>query len=162
MRLPVLCLPLLLLALPSCAQEGPVRLSPEQIGQIFCIARQGNDEAPIRALLSPSVAADVARAEARSAALGERFPDEKPPLGDGLPWQSFPDVPATCTVTGATTESKAADGEFVLVYGFPDAPDAGWTDRIVLVDIDGRLRISDIVYEDGSTLGQFLLKASQP
>ena len=37
-----------------------------------------------------------------------------------------------------------------VAYGFPDAKDAGWTDRIVLVD-QGTLKLDDVLYQQFPT-----------
>lgn len=158
-------LPLVLLTgLPAQAQM--VTISPEQIGQIFCIGRQGNDMAPVLALTSPVLNAAIAYAEARSAAIQLAAPDEKPPLGDGVPWQSWQDYAPQCTVgeikTSATMTGVSID------YAFPDQPDANWSDTLVLVPVVTKpgmppfLRIDDITYATGGALQSALVDAFAP
>ena len=51
-------LPVGLATLPAQAQM--ITITPDQIGQIFCIGSLGNDMAPVEALLTPDLAAAVA------------------------------------------------------------------------------------------------------
>jgi hypothetical protein len=131
-------------------------LTPEQVGQIFCIARLGNDMAPVEAMLTPALASAIAAAEARSAEIQKRYPDEKPPLGDGVPWQAWPDYAPECTVGAVATEGSQS--RVAIGYTFPDAPDAGFTDTLVLQQVEGTVsehpvwRIDDISYGTEGTL----------
>lgn len=158
-------LPFVLIAtLPAQAQM--VTTTPEQIGQIFCIGRLGNDMAPVLALTTPVLRAAIAYAEARSATIQLAAPDEKPPLGDGVPWQSWQDYAPQCSVgeikTSATMTGVSID------YAFPDQPDASWTDTLVLVPVVTEpgmppfLRIDDITYATGGTLQSALTDAFAP
>jgi hypothetical protein len=117
---------------------------PRAIGEAFCTARLGNDEAATLALLTPSLKKAIEEAEARRDIIAKAAPDEKPPLGDGIPYQAFPDIPESCEV-GDVAE-KAARVEVQIRYSFADAPDAGWTDRLNLVTEGGRLLIDDVTY----------------
>lgn len=120
---------LCLLATPSFAQM--VTISPGQIGEIFCIARLGNDMAPVEGLLTAELTAAIAEAEAKNDAIQQAHPDEKPPLGDGIPWQAFPDYAAECKVGAITLEADRAVVD--IAYGFPDYPDADFTDHLQLI-----------------------------
>jgi hypothetical protein len=114
-----------------------------EIGAKFCAARLA-DEAAMRALLSPSLLLAIAAAEAKNEPIAKAHPDEKPPLGDGVPYQSFPDAAPACE-TGA--KAPAEGGETVEIkYLFPETPDANWTDRILVK----AGKIDDILFaEDG-------------
>lgn len=154
-------LSLLLPALPVYAQMPMI--TPEQVGEIFCLARQGNDMNAIAGLASPALSAAIAYAEARNDVLQRASPDEKPPLGDGVPWQSYPDYASKCTV-GPVTSSATASG-VPITYSFDEAPDGDFTDMLVLVPIPiypglpAVLRIDDIGYASGSTLREALTLA---
>ena len=109
-------------------------------------------------LMSPSLVELVNKALAVNAKLQAETPDEKPPLGDGVPYQSYPDVAPKCEPGAAAKDGDAIVAE--VKYSFPDSPDANWTDRLVLVADDaGTLLVDDILYgetgEDG-TLRAFL------
>lgn len=120
------------------AEDAPV------IGEAFCKARLADDELATRALLTKSLVTVIEEAEARREIVAKAAPGEKPPLGDGIPYQAFPDLVGTCEV-GRTVE-KAGRVEQEITYRFPDAPNAGWTDRINLAKEDGRLAIDDVLY----------------
>jgi hypothetical protein len=146
------------LSIPASAQENG--LAPHQIGEIFCLGRLASDMAPVLALTTPVLATAIAYAEARSDVIQRAAPDEKPPLGDGLPWQSYPDYAAECTV-GDYSSSATMSG-IKIHYGFPEAPEANFTDTLVLVPVpvepgmEPFLRIDDVVYAAGGTLRESL------
>jgi hypothetical protein len=158
-------LPLLLLAtLPAQAQM--ITLEPEQIGQIFCIGSLGNDMAPVEALLSNDLQTLVAGAWEKNAAFEAAHPGDKPPLGDGLPWRSWPDYADGCTVGEGTTEREEATA--VINYTFSDYPEANYTNFLVLKPAtfdDGASvvwRIDDIDLGEGNTFRKVLAAAFEP
>lgn len=134
------------------AEDQMVTLSPQQIGDIFCLSRLGNDEAVLDGLLSPVLAASIALAEARNAVIQAAAPDEKPPLGDGIPWQAFPDYAPQCS---ATISAGAID-QVNIAYAFPDQPDASWVDTLILVKDGPHLRIDDVAFGTTGTLREVL------
>jgi hypothetical protein len=119
--------------------------TPRAIAEKFCATRLDGDERAIRSLLTPSLLETIAEAEARNDIIARASPDEKPPLGDGIPYQTYPDMAPVCEV-GA---EKQVDGrtEVELRNVFPDAKGSDWTDRLVLVESGGRLLIDNIVFE---------------
>ena len=161
--LPVLLLAPSLSALPVHAEDGMVTLKPEQIGQIFCLSRLGNDEGPITGLLSPDLNTTITDAWAKSVAWETANPGEKPPLGDGIPWQAGPDYAAECSV-GLTT-LMATDAKVEIVYGFPEQPAANYTDTLLLkrtaVNDYGPAfwRIDNVAYGSGGDLRAMLAAA---
>lgn len=114
------------------------------LGEAFCKARLANDDKATRALLTPSLAKVVEEAQARSDLVAKSVPDEKPPLGDGIPYQAFPDVPAGCEV-GAVTE-KSGYVEVIVTYRFPDSPNADWSDRLKVVTESRKAMVDDVIY----------------
>jgi hypothetical protein len=162
-----LCAGLVLAAITSTpiaakAQDGPAILTPEQIGQIFCLARLGNDMAPAEALLTPELSAAIGEAEAKDAAWAAANPGDKPPLGDGIPWQSWPDYAPECTVTSASYEMDEA--RVRLHYVFPATPRADFTDTLNLKLIPGPSgwnvwRIDNVGYSTDSDLRTALTMA---
>jgi hypothetical protein len=139
MRSVVLVGPLLAVAL----FPGVVTASddPRAVGEAFCKARLGNDEAATLGLLTPALREAIKEAEARRDIIAKAAPDEKPPLGDGIPYQAFPDVAETCEVI-----ETAGQSEVQVRYSFADAPDAGWTDRLKLVTEGGKVLVDDVIY----------------
>jgi hypothetical protein len=117
--------------------------------QAFCVLAGAEGGMGRLYLVTPGLNEAITAALTENAKLQAATPGEKPPLGDGIPWQSFPDVAPVCEA-GVTT----ADGERLIAqvrYRFPDKPDADWTDRLVLVKgADGTYTIDDVLYgEEG-------------
>jgi hypothetical protein len=119
--------------------------TPRAIAEKFCATRLEGDEKALRLLLTPSLLEAIEEAEARNDIIAKASPDEKPPLGDGIPYQTYPDMAPECEV-GA---EKQVDGrtEIELRNVFPDAEGTDWTDRLILVESAGRLLIDNIVFE---------------
>lgn len=152
-------LPIMLSAsLPAQAQMATIE--PEGIGQIFCIGSLGNDMAPVEALLSADLAALVADAEVKNAAFEAANPGDKPPLGDGLPWRTWPDYADGCTVGEALAEREMAT--VVISYSFSEAPEANYSNELILrpaTFADGAplvWRIDDIDLGDGNSFRSIL------
>ena len=120
----------------------------KDVAQRFCAARLAYDETATRALLSRGLLAAIERAEERNDVLAKGNPHEKPPLGDGIPYAAYPDAPDTCKAQDPAT----VDGVNVIGvrYGFK-VGDSGWTDRLVLVDADGRVAIDDVLFPQFTT-----------
>ncbi len=119
--------------------------TPQEIGTAFCAARVADEDQQVRALLTPSLLKVIEEAEARNSVIAKAAPDEKPPLGDGIPYQGFSDHAPICKPGEA--KQSAGGTELEVTYEFPDAPDAGWTDRLVLMRSDKGLLIDDILYQ---------------
>jgi len=135
----VLCL------LPCFAGHALAAETPRAVAEKFCATRLEDDEKALRALLTPSLIKSIEEAEARNDIIAKASPDEKPPFGDGIPYQSFPDAAPVCEVG----EEKQAPGrtEIEVRYMFQDTEGANWTDRLVLIASDGRLLIDNVVFE---------------
>jgi hypothetical protein len=154
-------LALTLTSLPASAQM--ITLSPLQIGQVFCIARLGNDMAPVTGLLTPGLTEAIAAAEKKDDDWAAKNPGEKPPLGDGIPWQAWPDYAPECTVGIAATLNNQGFAE--LHYHFPDAPDADFVDKLRFVQVEDPAigeplwRIDNVEYSGGGDLRSTLVSA---
>jgi hypothetical protein len=116
--------------------------TPEDVARAFCAARVSSSDEATRKVLSHGLLDAIAEAEKRNAAAQAAMPDDKPPLGDGIPYQSFPDVPEACapgkvTVVGNVTEVG-------VVYSFASSPNAGWTDVLLLAPGGEGYLIDDI------------------
>jgi hypothetical protein len=156
------------IALPAFADDNEpqgqmVVLRANQIGQIFCMSRTGNDDAVIEGILTADLNQAIKTADGKNDAYMKQYPDDMPPLGDGLGWQSSPDYPDNCE-TGLVTLSRT-DAKVEIKYGFKDYPAADYTDTLILkkVPIDGMdvgyWRIDDVIYPDGSDLKSSLVTA---
>ena len=119
----------------------------KQLGDLFCVVgksgRDGGDFGRLY-LVTRALGAAIDEAVKKNDAIAAARPDEKPPLGDGVPFQSYPDEAPVCHA-GKFTD---ADGKQTveIEYIFADTPDANWTDRLVLVGEGGRPRIDDVLY----------------
>ena len=118
--------------------------------EMFCMARMVGDMSLVSDYLSSKLYTAVGQALVRNDEIRKQFPDEKPPLGDGVRWASYPDAVPGCTVDYAGANSTPT--AIAVTYEFPDAPDAGWTDTLLLVEIDGEWQLDDVQYVDGSRL----------
>ncbi len=115
------------------------------MAQAFCSLRTVEGGNGLMYLASPALQEAIAVALAENTRMQEAAPDEKPPLGDGIPWQSYPDVSDTCEAGNVTAEGDARIAE--VRHGFKDNAGADWIDRLVLVAGDGgTLLIDDVRY----------------
>lgn len=136
-------------------------LSTFQLGTQFCrLVQQGEQLIPIETLLSTALAGDVSAALAKNDEIQSQAPDEKPPLGDGIPWASWPDRPDTCTIGAAAVNGDHAT--LPIAYGFTNAPDAAYSDTLVLVRQEGVWRVDDVILIDDQQLRTLLQTAFQP
>ena len=125
----------------------------EDIARTFCATRTKSDAEAVKPMLTPSLLAVIEDAEERNGIIAAGNPDEKPPLGDGVPYQSFPDLPDACE-PGEPVE-KAGLTEVPVKYSFKGSPDASWTDTLILAMDGGKLMINDVRYQgspDGSAI----------
>jgi hypothetical protein len=148
---------------PALADDTMVTLKPEHLGQIFCFSRLGNDEAVLDGVLTAELKTAIADAWTKNEAYEKQYPGEKPPLGDGIPWQARPDYAAECTV-GLVTLMKT-DAKVEINYVFPEDAAANFTDTLLLKRVDqpdygtGFWRIDNIAYSTGSDLKAVLVGA---
>jgi len=141
MKTPALVL--LLTAALVTTPASALSLTATQVGDIYCAARLSGDMAPVLAILSPELAALVAK---------------KLPAGadaaTAVPWQSQADYANTCMPVGAS--GTAEQPEIVIAFGYRDPAKAQYADRLVMRFIDQRLRIDDIAYATSGTLREKL------
>ncbi len=130
---------------PSLALAGEERpTDAASVAEAFCAAREAGDDQATLALASASLAGVIAEALARNARVQESAPDEKPPLGDGIPWQAFPDQAPTCTP--GKPDATGTGFTVGVTYSFPDQPLGSWTDVLRLVPDGDRLAVDDVWY----------------
>jgi hypothetical protein len=148
---PLAALVPLLLSSPALAQM--VTPTAQELAEVFCVGVTGNDDAIVRATLTPELLAAIEAAEAENAVLQQAAPDEKPPLGDGIPWAAYPDQPSSCFVTWA---GEAEGGTTVdVTYGYADTPDQ-YTDHLLMKRSGEFLRIDNIEYANEGNLRDVL------
>ena len=129
--------------LPAKAAEPE---SLEALGKAFCVAKDFAPEAAMKTLLTASLAAAVQRAVEVNARIAAAHPDDKPPLGDGVPFQRFPDRAPVCEVGRITGAGAGALIE--IRHVFPGSADASWSDRLLVgPGQTGGLGIDDVLYD---------------
>ena len=137
----------LVIALPAPALAD--NSTAEALARTFCAAMVDGMLDPVT-LVTPDLGEAIETAMARNAEIQAAAPDEKPPLGDGVPWASWPDKPDTCE----TEVTEAYDGAAMVnvTYSFTAAPDATYTDTLVLMQSEAGWAIDDVVLIDNQTL----------
>ncbi len=157
----ILVLAAIACATPTLAQ--PITLTPQQIGQIFCLSRLGNDMAPVTGLLTVGLTSEIAKALEKNDAIQQANLDEKPPLGDGIPWQAHPDYADQCQP--GNVNFMMDEARVRIDYAFKAYPDANFTDTLALKLIDdpsigARIwRIDNIAYATDGDLRAVLASA---
>lgn len=131
--------------------------TPAEFGNAFCRASLDGDMSPIEQALSPTLSVIVVDAWAKSDALQAAAPDEKPPLGDGLPWRSWQDYADGCDV--GAIESNAESAKIEIQYSFTSDPSVDYSDRLDLVKASDGWVLDDIEYDTGDTLRSSLASA---
>ena len=114
-------------------------LTSAQVGEIYCDARLSGDMAPVLAILTPELAALVAKSIPAGA-----------DAATAVPWQSSTDYADTCMPVGAS--GTAERPEIVIAFGYRDPGKAQYADRLIMRFVDKRLRIDDIAYAKSGTL----------
>ncbi len=113
--------------------------------QAFCSLGTVDGGAARAYLATPELSDAIKTAMAENAKMQDANPEEKPPLGDGIPWQSFLDVAPVCEAGSIEAEGDRTVAQ--VRYSFPDSPGSGWTDRLVLVKApDGVFYVDDVRY----------------
>jgi hypothetical protein len=135
--------------------------TPQELAALWCTAAWQHDDVAATELMAPSLQELVARATEASAAFALRFPDEKPPLGDGLPLSAFPDPTQECRA-----ESLSAE-EIVLLYTPLPSGEGQWRDKLLLESIPGtgdpnQVLVADILFDlpRGHRLSGWLIEAA--
>ena len=153
MKLPFAVAAFFLTAGLAGAHALPPTWSPDQVGDAFCIASLANDMSSIEAgLLSPALVEAVSVAETHNAEFKSQYPDDKPPLGDGQPWRSYPDTVDGSTVGAVTLTPDATSASVEINYSFKSDPSANYTDTLQLLQTTGTDRfyqIDDIEQVEG-------------
>ncbi|MFC0012154.1 hypothetical protein [Devosia nitrariae] len=144
----------LLASAPAFAQSPPS--GPAMIGEMFCIGLVGGDMEAVRSAMTTGLNAAIDAALERNDALQTAQPDEKPPLGDGVPWSGASDYSPQCTPAVASQSADTA--EVTVRHTFPDEPVGDYEDTLFLVTVEGRYgetlwRIDDIAYDTGGDIG---------
>lgn len=128
------------------APSAQASQTAEAVARAFCAAVRGSDEPAAEALMTPALQAAIARLRAADADYRALFPQDKPPLGDGLRLTAYPDGVLDCRPDAATPDS------IDLVYTPGIDPSATWRDRLVLtISPDGAVQVAEILYAPDQT-----------
>jgi hypothetical protein len=130
-------------------------MPPHIVAETFCVARIAGDMTMIEPYLTDELADAIGQAMAQNDVIQKQHPDEKPPLGDGVPWATYQDAVPSCVVDYEA--AKANPGMVPVIYAIPDAPDASWSDTLVLRQVQTHWKLDDIVYQDGARLTDVLV-----
>lgn len=147
-----------LLLLPAAAFAAEA--TPADFGAAFCKGSLEGDMSAIEAAMTLDLTKLIADADAKNAEIQAAAPDEKPPLGDGLPWRSWPDYADGCEVGAIAEDGGKTHVE--IRYTFSTAPDANYTDQLILIPAPGSPQswlLDDIELVDGMTLRSALADA---
>lgn len=131
------------LAASAAAAAAP---DPASLARQFCDALRAGDPAGAEALMTAELQVAIARLREADADYRIAYPQDKPPLGDGLRLTAFPDGLESCTPE--TVSAESAD----LVFAPGSDPSATWRDRLILVATpDGGVLVADILYAPDQT-----------
>ena len=114
-------------------------LTSTQVGEIYCDARLSGDMAPVLAILTPELAALVAKSVPAGA-----------DAATAVPWQSSTDYANSCMPVGAS--GTAEQPEIIIAFSYSDPGKAQYADRLIMRFVDKRLRIDDVAYANSGTL----------
>jgi hypothetical protein len=124
------------------------KMAYRAVAERFCTFLDGKRQ-PGTDLFTPSLLKIIAAAQAKNNMIAKAHPDEKPPLGDGIPYQAFPDQAIFCR-PGQNLHSEH-QLYMEVAYIFPDEPDADWVDHLKLVKVGTDWKIDDIIYGHNHT-----------
>jgi hypothetical protein len=159
MRFAFTCLAAIAVVAGTPAARADTAADARQLGRIFCWLGKNDGEFGRMYLATRSLTEAIDAAVKKNGEIAQAVPDEKPPLGDGVPFQSFPDTAPVCKP--GKLSDKGRHQELEIIYEFPETPKGNWTDRLVLVPEFGRLRIDDVLFGPGDS-GDGLRKALAP
>ncbi len=126
-----------LLAIPHAQAETALSTAKR-----FCsLHNQHGLDKKYPTVVSASLNAEIQNALKKNDAIQKKAPDEKPPLGDGIPFQSMPDW-AKCRIT--SVQKSAADMKANIVYRYSKTE--SWTDQLLLKRENATWKIDDILY----------------
>src|SRR5262245_24251823 len=142
-RLSMVTLAVLPLLTPAANAEE--KDQPREVGELFCKLTQGGAQFAPQYLLTRGLLADIATALKKNDDWAAAHQGDKPPLGDGIQFASFPDAPPVCRV-GEVTDGQDGTKLVDIQYVAGGDPQDNWADRLVLKTEDGLPRIDDVLY----------------
>jgi len=128
-----------------------VMTAPDHVAGKFCRLNDRKDDTAIKRILSTDLRTLWEQAQAKSDDWAKKNPGEKPPLGDGIHTQAYADFAAICRVENISGDDTRR--EATIYHGFPGDPQAGWSDRLVLIPEKGSWVIDEILFAPGYSSG---------
>lgn len=150
--LTISCLVIVSALLTGCDDKSN---TPESVAQIFCETTQDGNNEPPDDILSASLIEEIRIANQKNQHAIEMEPGDKPPLGDGIPYQGYQDHAPGCAV--GTVSGSADDLKVEIRHSFPGDPKSNWSDFLLLKKVNKTWKIDDILY--GSAQSQHGLKS---
>lgn len=140
-----------LLIQPALACSPQDKAFYKMVTEKFC-AFLGSDQKPTDDLFTPELVALIAKAQKENDTWAKANPGEKPPLGDGVPYQGYPDHAPKCEPgTNLHVDHKL---HMEVKYSFPNEPKGNWTDHLLLIKTEaGAWKIDDVLYAPDYTSG---------
>ena len=99
---------------------------------------------PTDALFTVPLLKAIQKANMRNIAWEQKNLGDKPPLGDGIPYQAFPDHAPKCAPGTNLHVDHTLHME--VMHSFPKEPKANWTDHLILMKTEHGWKIDDIRY----------------
>lgn len=137
---------LALLAVPPALAVEPI-MPAHVVAEMFCMARTVGDMSLAEPYFSAELSFAIEKALALNAVIQKEHPDEKPPLGDGVPWSSYEDAAGECSVDYAA--ARANPEAIPVTYTYAGDPKVTWSDTLLLRTVDGEWKLDDIAYGEG-------------
>lgn len=126
-----------LLAIPYAQAETALSTAKR-----FCsLHNQHGLEKKYPTVMSASLNTEIQNAMKKNDAVQKKAPDEKPPLGDGIPFQSTSDW-AKCRIT--SVQKSGADMKANILYRYSKTE--SWTDQLLLKRENDTWKIDDVLY----------------
>jgi hypothetical protein len=85
-----------MLAGSAVGASADTEADARQLGEIFCTLGKGGGQFGRMYLVTRSLTQLINDAQKKSDEIASALPNDKPPLGDGVPYQSFPDEAPVC------------------------------------------------------------------
>ncbi len=132
----------------ACSPED--KAAYKKLAEQFCTFLK-TDAPPSASLFTPDLIKEIALAQRQNDVIAKAHPDEKPPLGDGVPYQGVPDHAPVCQP--GTNIHVDHQVYMEVSHQFPKDAKSNWTDRLKLVKTVQGWRIDDIVYDPDYDIG---------
>lgn len=131
----------------GAAQAQSVQTTPREIAQHFCEDyRKNTTIPPYEKYATPELLERVRQARALSEAYAKKYPNHKPPFGDGVPFVSNSwDVMHHCRPKRIIRTPPGVEAE-IRFFNVDEIERGAWTDRLRLVRRNDVWAIDDVLF----------------